>query len=486
MFLSNVKVYIKSTISSTQWVWTTFKISEDFESGEHIESTSPLSFVVKTQTQIERMTITATGGTATIIQRWLDKSDAKVADVLLQRQWNDWTIGYVTAFASDLLDIDKTWDTIEINSDVDFTWAVWFNGGTLKLPTFADTTARDVVYTSPVNWDKCFLVWVWEQVYNWGAWVTLDEWTPTPNASDTVAGKVEIATLAQSKAWTDTGETGATLSVKPSDIAKNTQSNTFNYGTDAWWDDTYVVVLTPILTAYTAGQRLTFTPTTANTWACSVDFWPWVINIKTKDGNDPQNWVIRANVPTTWTYDGTNFILDNEDLWTKTNPWVLELWTPLEVVTGTDDTRTLSVKDAYEMYNNIFYGTTNTAYDSWSLWNIDNSFINAGSYATAKSVTASHSWRFTISANMTVESWNLNQASARIYLNWVLVEQKDWTYINGWAFNTTFTNFIITKWDVIRLDVKVIQSQFPWNNERVNVSTFNFKYNTIVNQTFFS
>ena len=44
------------------------------------------------------------------------------------------------------------------------------------------------------------------------------------------------------------------------------------YGADAGGDDTYVVALTPVLASYTTGQRLTFTPTTANTGACSVNF----------------------------------------------------------------------------------------------------------------------------------------------------------------------------------------------------------------------
>lgn len=61
-----------------------------------------------------------------------------------------------------------------------------------------------------------------------GSWQTFATGT-TPNASATVAGKVEIATSAQTIAGTDTGETGALLSALPSDIAKNAQSGTFVY-----------------------------------------------------------------------------------------------------------------------------------------------------------------------------------------------------------------------------------------------------------------
>jgi hypothetical protein len=149
---------------------------------------------------------------------------------------------------------------------------------------------------------------------------------------------VEIATSAESIAGTDTGETGALNSVLPSDIAKNTQSCTFVYWTDVGWDDTYVVALTPTLTAYTAGQRLNFKPTTANTGACTVDFWPSVLNIKTKDGNDPQSGVIRANVEVSGCYDGTNFVLDTEDFATTANKGTVELATDAEANTGTSTT----------------------------------------------------------------------------------------------------------------------------------------------------
>lgn len=129
------------------------------------------------------------------------------------------------------------------------------------------------------------------QYIGW-AWSAVAAGSTQADASTTVAGKVEIATSAETIAWTDTGGTGAKLLALPSDQAKNIQSGTFVYGTDVGWDDTYVVALTPTLAAYTAGQTLYFKPTTANTGACSVDFWPSVLNIKTKDGNDPQSVVL--------------------------------------------------------------------------------------------------------------------------------------------------------------------------------------------------
>ena len=111
------------------------------------------------------------------------------------------------------------------------------------------------------------------QRYNAGTaqWESFAAGTPTPNASTSVAGKVEIATASESKAGTDVGGTGAYLTPTPSGIAANTQSGTFVYAVDSGANDTYVVALTPALTAYTTGQKLTLKFATANTGACTVN-----------------------------------------------------------------------------------------------------------------------------------------------------------------------------------------------------------------------
>lgn len=109
--------------------------------------------------------------------------------------------------------------------------------------------------------------------YVGGAWVAISGGSTQANASTTVAGKVEIATTAETQAGTDTGGTGAKLVALPSDIAANVQSNIFNSGTDAGGDDTYVVVYTPAMTAaYTTGGMYKAKLTTANTGACTIDF----------------------------------------------------------------------------------------------------------------------------------------------------------------------------------------------------------------------
>jgi len=214
MFISNAKYYLKESISSTATTWTTFKISPDFERQINLETwTDSASIKLISWTQIERMTITATGWVATIVQRGLTQADTKIEDTTLNKPWNDWTIIVVTSLASDMLDIDRQDWSASISTPITFTWDNIFNwtsdfnagvtiDNTLKIPTFADTTARDIAYSAPVTWNKCIISWVWEQYYEGWAWNTLWVWSPTPNASETVAGKVEIATNAEQ--WTHT------------------------------------------------------------------------------------------------------------------------------------------------------------------------------------------------------------------------------------------------------------------------------------------
>lgn len=181
----------------------------------------------------------------------------------------------ITDFASirkmaDLLDGTTS------NADMTFT-DLSFTGTTtagLKVKTLT-TTQRNAI--TPANGQIVYDSDIGENYqYIAGSWSPVSSGSTQPNASATVAGKVEIATSAESIAGTDTGGTGALLSVLPSDIKTNlftaTQAQASVYGADAGGDDTYVVAVVPVLAAYTTGQELRFKPTTANTGACTIDF----------------------------------------------------------------------------------------------------------------------------------------------------------------------------------------------------------------------
>lgn len=122
---------------------------------------------------------------------------------------------------------------------------------------YADEAARDAAITSPVNGMSCYVTSLWVFTdYITGAW-TQRATGSTPNASETVAGKVEIATQAEFDAGTDTWGTGAFNVVRPSQIkAKDddlqTQINNIDsfelpYGEDLTaWNSVFVNFIPPV------------------------------------------------------------------------------------------------------------------------------------------------------------------------------------------------------------------------------------------------
>jgi len=123
---------------------------------------------------------------------------------------------------------DKLEDTTYIGAlsapDISFTNTT--TGG-LKVKSLT-TVQRDAL--TPANGHIIYNTTDGEfQIRQGGAWSTMASGSTQADASTTIAGKVEIATSAESIAGTDTGGTGAKLVVLPSDLAKNTQSGTFVY-----------------------------------------------------------------------------------------------------------------------------------------------------------------------------------------------------------------------------------------------------------------
>lgn len=91
------------------------------------------------------------------------------------------------------------------------------------------------------------------------------EWIANPAATDastTVKGVSEEATLAETLARTTTGGTSARLFVNPSTL---TTVQTYDYVADTGSATAYAIAPTPAITAYVTGQKFTFKATNTNT-----------------------------------------------------------------------------------------------------------------------------------------------------------------------------------------------------------------------------
>ena len=218
MFQSNLWFVVKSVLSSSAWVWATFLISNDTELDSPVNTDGKVvSIVLKTSRQIERMKVTILNNVCTIVARGLSQN-GWVEITWLKKQWLEGASGYITALDFDI--IDKDGELQVVTAPIDFNGDIEMKGE-FRIPTFANTTARDVVYNSPVDWDKCFVTGVGEQNYNGGLWFTLGTSTPTPNADTTTSGKVEEGTDSEFTNGTLTGGTGAKLFATLVQLAKS-------------------------------------------------------------------------------------------------------------------------------------------------------------------------------------------------------------------------------------------------------------------------
>ena len=285
-----------------------------------------------------------------------------------------------------------------------------------EAKTYATTAARDSAlwadWVATKNYVdiKCTDTWLF---YNYNTssnvWEVQGNGVATWNASTVAAWSGEIATSAESIAWTDTWGTWAKNWVLPSDIAANEQSWTFVYAVDGEASDTYVIALTPTLTAYTAWQRIRFKATTINTWACTINVDSlWAKSIKDRAGNDPVNGLIAASDITDLIYDWTNFVIDSAP----------KLSTDAIATTWTDIVTYITPKQAKDNYwqtaningDNVTF--TDTSAHVWTLtidlWvsNVKTVFISIWLYIyDYNSPTYSSKWRYLAWNSVLTASW---------------------------------------------------------------------------------
>lgn len=228
---------------------------------------------------------------------------------------------------------------------------------------FADATARDAYFTSPVNWNSAYLTAEWYRT-DYIAWAWVSRATgSTPNASTTVAGKVEKATSWEVTAWTSTGWTWAELFVWPAElktvtdwlttsinakpsIASNATASTGSNTTNAvnplqlkkyFWPEpsagtTYTAASASTLWWVTSANG-TYAQnkigTISRTWTYTVAVTIWAVAFGTQwYARIYKNWVAFSSeqtnatwAPVTVTWDLAYTEADTISLWIKSNGW---------------------------------------------------------------------------------------------------------------------------------------------------------------------
>ena len=87
-----------------------------------------------------------------------------------------------------------------------------------------------------------------------------------------------------------------------------------NYAADTASNDTYVITLATVPTAYTTGQQIYFKATTANTGACTLNVnGLGAKSLKSLHDQDPADNYIEASSIVHAVYDGTVFQILNPD-----------------------------------------------------------------------------------------------------------------------------------------------------------------------------
>ena len=226
--MSNQSLTLKTAIVPTSlWAGSTFQIYETWI------VLSKASVVFRNKVQKERWQLDiATDGTCTIIKRWLTQWQTKVEDVNLRKERANGAEGYITVLASDLIDLDNEGWVQKPKWDYEYTWniqtdalleSVWqfkASGKSRPQPSLASEAIRDVLYPSPVDWDSCR---IGGNLCQFNGTTQQREYfgisTPLPQSSESVQGKIQLATDAEALAWTE--NTKAITSKKTNDIVNN-------------------------------------------------------------------------------------------------------------------------------------------------------------------------------------------------------------------------------------------------------------------------
>ena len=353
----------------------------------------------------------------------------------------------------------------------------------IEATSYADETARNTALGGNGVATKAYTNIYVESTglyYNYNLsnaqWEEIDTGTVTPNASETVAGKKQDPTDAEVTAGTDVGSTWATMSPTPSQVAKVSQSWSYLYaGASAVGTDSYVVTMTPTLTAYTTGMMVSFLTDVANTWACTIDIDSlWVKDIKDINGSDPSDWRLWVWKIINLMYDGTDFII-HTSLWSATTTtW--ELTATDEAVTPAS-LAVIRATPSNTLWTSTLLATAPTSWivPTWWTYIVDHKIITVAVAWTYQVVftwqgnwfTPWRSWYLRVFVNGSpawviqwfwTDSTTLETRKELITVPaWATVSLRSWWYA-WWSWTSwtiTYSNFQIYSWlmwTVVTLD----------------------------------
>ena len=407
-----------SKITQAQGASSTFTVWNDIFTNSAVSLIAwSIQLTNRTWSQIELFTVTVSAWVATIASRGIKPDGTTNSIYQYERPRN--TLCTVTVLENQIFD---KWGSETLTGNITYTWEVTYNWE-VYFPSLT-TAERDAI-----TWNRD-----WAIIYNettgttqqrvWGSWSDIDTGTVTPNASGTVAGKVEIATQAEFDAGTATWWTGAQLTPTNDQIRKQIST----------------------ATAKT-------TPVNADSIAISDSAASGVIKKTTL----------------------TEFKAASDMQATTTTSWFVELATDAEAATGTDETRYTNSKQLW-LKNKTFITNITRVMNaaSWSvvvahwLWFTPKYITATAVNAWWNKATSEWSSDFTIhrcnsdeyNGNWSSITNTVTQQNALIYIkdtnsNWTNNFRTQYCTVTADATNITFVWTYTDSWSSLATTVMI-------------------------------
>lgn len=373
---------------------------------------------IKNDAQEERIAYTGvSGNSVTGCSRGLSKTaDPSTSGTWLTRV--AWCVVKLVAMHDQLADKQD---------DNTFDWDQTFEGNVIMWATDATkygvkfkelTTEQIAALSTPPDW-----VWLVDsktgqfKVKIWWSFQSMGAWATTPNASDTVAGKVEKATSGEVTAWTSTGWTGAELFVWPAELKVVTDAILAPLYFGDWADgDVTISSGTTTLTRDMYYNNLTITS-------------PWVLN--------PNGYRVFVK----WTIAWTGTINRNGNNWwnwsngvawtaaTTLNQWSLNA----EIASVAGKAGNNSIWQPGNAWTAATNSLSNVSSVAGGAWGNGGTWSGGSAWASAAS-TRSNTYNkvFPLQLVHPATSWALTQATGIASSWWWASWSGDWWWYHNW------------------------------------------------------